>query len=428
MQEKSGNYNKTRKTPKWLIIFSLIVGGEMIFSLPFHVIRYFRPTLLEVFNLSNTQIGDAIAFYGVTAMISYFPSGVIADWFSARKLMSFSLVSTALGGVWMATIPTQFGLSLLFGFWGITNILLFWSAMMRATREWGSELEQGRAFGLLDGGRGLVGAATATIAVFFLASIFPSDLENILPEQRVQALKVVIWFYTTLTFLAAILIWHFIPETKHEKTNKKIFTGILEVLKSRSAWLQAIIVISAYCAYRGIDFYALYGVDVLGMNEVSAAWFMSNATYLRPVSAIAAGFLADRFTTKKVMVSTFGLLFLSYLVLLVFSSAKNALFVILVNLTITILTIYALRGVYFALLEETNVPKRLTGTTVGLVSLIGFTPDIFFPSVAGRILDANPGVKGYYNFYLYLSVFAIVGLIATLLLSINRTVNKQGKV
>ena len=169
----SGNSNDSieiRKPPKWLIILSLIVAGEMIFSLPFHVFRYFRPTLLEVFNLSNTQIGDAIAVYGVTAMISYFPSGVIADRFSARRLMSFSLVATALGGVWMATIPNQFGLSLLFGFWGITNILLFWSAMMRSTRAWGGELAQGRAFGLLDGGRGLVGAAAATMAVFFLAS------------------------------------------------------------------------------------------------------------------------------------------------------------------------------------------------------------------------------------------------------------------
>ncbi len=426
----SGNSNDSieiRKPPKWLIILSLIVAGEMIFSLPFHVFRYFRPTLLEVFNLSNTQIGDAIAVYGVTAMISYFPSGVIADRFSARRLMSFSLVATALGGVWMATIPNQFGLSLLFGFWGITNILLFWSAMMRSTRAWGGELAQGRAFGLLDGGRGLVGAAAATMAVFFLASFLPSDLENILPEQRVQAIKAVIWFYSVLTFLAAILIWYFIPETKNEKANKTVFTGIFEVLKSRSAWLQAIIVVSAYCGYRGLDFYALYGVDVLGMNEVSAARFMSNATYLRPIVAIAAGFLADRFTTKKIIVSTFGLLFLSYLVLLIFSPAKNATVIILVNLTITILAVYALRGVYFALFEETDVPKRLTGTTVGLVSLIGFTPDIFFHSIAGRILDANPGVKGYYNFYLYLSVFAIIGLIVTLMLSTKRLVKTQGK-
>jgi sugar phosphate permease len=428
MPDKSNKYSETRKPPKWLIIFSLIIAGEMIFGLPFHVIRYFRPTLLDVFKLTNTQVGDAIAIYGITAMISYFPSGVIADRFSARKLMSFSLVATALGGIWMVSIPNQLGLSLLFGFWGITNILMFWSAMLRATRTWGGKLAQGRAFGLLDGGRGLVGAGAATIAVFFLASFLPSDLNNILAEQRVQALKAVIWFYTTLTFLAAILVWFFIPETKNRKTESKFFTGILEVLKSRSAWLQAIIVISAYCGYRGLDFYALYGVDVLGMNEVSVARFMSNATYLRPVAAILAGFIADRFTTKRVIVSTFGVLLLSYLLLLFLSPEKNGVNIIFVNMVITILAVYALRGVYFGLFEETNVPKRLTGTTVGLVSLIGYTPDIFFQSIAGRILDANPGVEGFHNFYLYLSVIAIIGLIVTLLLTTKKRFSSKGNV
>jgi len=427
MPEQSNSYNIIRKPPKWIIIFSLIVAGEMIFTLPFHVIRYFRPTLLDVFSLTNTQVGDAIAIYGITAMICYFPSGVIADRFSSRRLMSLSLLVTALGGVYMVSIPNQLGLSLLFGFWGITSILMFWSAMLRATREWGGELAQGRAFGLLDGGRGLVGAAAATIAVFFLASFLPIDLENIDSEQRVRALKAVIWFYTILTFLAAILVWVFIPDTINKTARNKFFIGIVKVLKSRSAWIQAIIVITAYCAYRGLDFYALYGVDVLGMNEVSAARFMSNATYIRPVAAVTAGFIADRFTTRKVIVSTFGVLFLSYLLLLVLSPAKNGINIIFVNLVITVLAVYALRGVYFGLFEETNVPKRLTGTTVGLVSLIGYTPDIFFQSIAGRILDANPGVEGFHNFYIYLSVFAIVGLIVTLFLTPRKIFKPAGK-
>ena len=66
--------------------------------------------------------------------------------------MSFSLVATAFGGIYMATIPSQIGLAMLFAYWGITNILLFWSAMLRATRKWGGKFAQGRAFGMLDGG------------------------------------------------------------------------------------------------------------------------------------------------------------------------------------------------------------------------------------------------------------------------------------
>src|SRR5210317_64768 len=115
MSDKSKARLRYNNPPKWLTITCLIVAGEIIFSLPFHIIRYLRPTFLAVFQLTNTQIGDAIAVYGVTAMIAYFPSGIIADRFSARKLMSFSLFATAFGGIWLALIPNQMNLSLIYG-------------------------------------------------------------------------------------------------------------------------------------------------------------------------------------------------------------------------------------------------------------------------------------------------------------------------
>jgi sugar phosphate permease len=134
------------------------------------------------------------------------------------------------------------------------------------------------------------------------------------------------------------------------------------------------------------------------------------------VGAVAAGFIADRFTTKKTIISLFGLLTICYVLLLLFSPEKTSRVLIFINLGFTILVVFALRGVYFALFEETRVPKNLTGTTIGLVSLVGFTPDIFFNSVAGRIIDASPGKEGYFNFYLLLMIFAFVGLLTTILL------------
>lgn len=417
--------NETKRVPKWLIIFSLIIAGETIFGIPFHIIRYFRPVLLDVFQLDNTQVGDAIALYGLTAMLCYFPSGVVADRYSARRLMVVSLISTATGGVWMTTIPGQKGLALLYGFWGISNILLFWSAMLRATRVWGGKLAQGRAFGLLDGGRGLVGAAAATIAVFFLSSYLPGDVESVNLTEKTLALKAVIWYYTALTVGAAVLVWFVIPDSKFVKSKQKLngFDGILKVLRSRAAWLQAIIVVCAYCGYRGLDLYSLYAVEVLKMDDVSAARLMSNATYLRPVGAIVAGFLADRFTTIKTIVTAFVVLTGSYLFLYFISVDEISIAIILTNLFISILAVYALRGIYFALFEETKVPKKLTGTTVGLVSLVGFTPDIFFHSIAGRILDKNPGEIGFDKFFLFLISFALLGIAATLLIKTKRKNN-----
>ena len=414
------NIKPEGKTRKWLIIASLVVSGELIFGLPFHIARFYRPFFLDVFQISNAKLGDAIAVYGIMAMLAYFPSGVIADRFSARKLMSLSLCATSAGGLVLVSIPGQFILSLLYGFWGITTILLFWSAMMRATREWGGALSQGKAFGLLDGGRGLVASAAASLGVVLIAFLLADQFENNSAFEKLRAFQALILYYSFLTFAAAIVIWFVIPETKMKRLNQNSFVGIKEVLLRRTTWLQAFIVVCAYCGYKGLDFYGQFGTDVLGMDEVEASRFVSNASYLRPLAAIGAGFIADRFSSRKTLVVTFLVIIISYLFSYYLKTNAFSHHLILANLLLTFMAVYALRGVYFALFEETKVPRHLTGTTVGIVSLVGFTPDIFFNSIAGRILDSFPGEKGYQYFFLLLAVFSVVGLLSSIFLIRNK--------
>ena len=95
--------NDSKKT---LTMFILIIAGEAVFFLPFVVSRIFRPTFLKVFELTNFQLGSAFSIYGMVAFASYFAGGPLADRFSTRKLMAFALISTSLGGVVMAQIPS----------------------------------------------------------------------------------------------------------------------------------------------------------------------------------------------------------------------------------------------------------------------------------------------------------------------------------
>ena len=76
---------------------------------------------------------------------------------------------------------------------------------------------------------------------------------------------------------------------------------MLEVLRKPIVWVQALIVVCAYCGFKGIDNFSLYAVQVLGMDEVAGANLSANATYIRPVACIAAGLLADRFTGGRTL-------------------------------------------------------------------------------------------------------------------------------
>jgi len=407
---------------RFIFMLTLVLAGELIFGLPFHTTRFFRPTFLEVFGFSNTQLGDVFAVYGITAMLAYFPGGVIADHYSPRNLMTFSLFATAAGGLYMATFPGETQLAVLYGFWGVSSILLFWSAMISATRDWGGDHSQGKAFGILDGGRGLVAAVFAVFAVAVLSLYMPADMNLVSDTERRQAFRAVILLYSAATAVAGCLIWFVIPKSVGSANSYvKPLAGMLTVLRRPIVWAQAFVVVCAYCGFKGSDNYSLYAVQVLGMDEVAAAKFTAYASYLRPVGAVVAGLIADRFSTSKVITITFLVLVLSYSLLAIAIPSAAWTNIIFANLLITYFAVFALRGVYFALLQESRTPKYLTGSTVGLISLVGYTPDIFFAPIGGRLLDSASVLVGHQRYFMFLTGIAVVGAMAVIwLIWLNR--------
>jgi sugar phosphate permease len=398
------------------VLGALIVVGEAMFGLPFHTARYFRATVLETFGLSNAQLGDLFAIYGVTAALAYLPGGALADRFAARKLMAISLIATGIGGLYMATIPGPTGMAILYGYWGITTILLFWAALMRATREWGGRSQQGRAFGALDGGRGLVAAGLASLAVGVFDWSLPAEGTLLAPPARVAALRAVIHFYTAMTLLAGIACWLAVPDVAAARGTRSPRPHAAIPLRSRSVWAQALIVVCAYCGYKGLDNYALYAVEVLGMSELDAARFSAATAYIRPVAAIAAGFAADRWSARAVIGGLFLAMGVGYGALALLAPSPATLSALYANILVSCFGVFGLRGVYFALLEETRVPRERTGTAVGLISAVGFTPEIFFGPLAGRILDRSPGLEGHMDYFGLLAAVAALGAIGVLIL------------
>ena len=407
-------------------MLALVIAGELVFGLPFNVPRFFRPTMLEVFGVSNTQLGDMFAVYGVTAMLAYFPGGALADHFSARSLITASMFATAIGGLYMATIPGNTEMALLYGYWGFTTIFLFWGALIRATRDWGGDKAQGAAFGLLEGGRGLVAASVAALAVTVLSLYLPDNARLGTPAEREAGFQTVILLYALVTFLAGIFSWFAIPASKMA-TDVEFdpLKGMTTVLQRPIIWAQAAIIVCAYCGYKGLDNYSLYAVQVLGMDEVEGARLASYGAWTRPLAAIFAGLIADRFNATRSIGVMFAVLGVSYGVWSMAAPSGSGHALIYVNFFTTYIFVYALRGIYFALLEESQTPKYLTGAAVGMISLVGYTPDMFFAPIAGRILDANPGLVGHQNYFMFLAMIAAVGILAVIwLIWLQRNGNK----
>jgi nitrate/nitrite transporter NarK len=146
------------------------------------------------------------------------------------------------------------------------------------------------------------------------------------------------------------------------------------------------------------------------MDEVEGARLASYGAYSRPFAALAAGLIADRFDATRSIGVMFAVLALVYAVLSMSMPDTSGLFVIYGNLFASYLAVFALRGIYFALLQETRTPRHITGAAVGMISLVGYTPEIFFAPIAGRILDANPGAGGHLNLFMFLACIAAGGV------------------
>ncbi len=404
------------------MILVLIIAGEAVFLLPFVVSRIFRPTFLEVFGLTNLELGTAFALYGLVAMFSYLFGGPLADRYSAKKLMTIALVTTSVGGLLFTTIPSFNILTVLYAFWGLTTILLFWAALIRATREWGGIAGQGKAYGLLDGGRGLFAALIASISVWIFSGLLPDQLTEVTIEQRTAALKQIILLFTLLVLIVAVMVWVFIPDpvpVKENGSKKLSYANLGRLIKRPVIWYHSIIVLCAYAGYKTTDDFSLYASDAFGYDEVESAMIGTVSFWMRPVAAVTAGFLADRFKPTLLISISFVLMLLGALFLGSDILRPGMYWNFILVISTVSAGIYGVRGIYFALYQEARVPLVLTGSAVGLVSIVGFTPDIFMGPLMGYLIDSSPGAAGHQHVFLVLVLFAAVGLVATMAFTLS---------
>lgn len=397
---------------------ALIIAGEAIFLLPFIVMRVFKPIIRDVFRISDFEIGEAQALYGITALISYFFGGFIADKWEVRKLLSISLILTSLGGIAMASIPSITIFKIVYALWGVSTIFLFWAALIKATRQWGTQNNQGLSFGLLDGGRGLFAACIALTGAAILSYFFPDEAASITYENKKNTLQYILITITSIVLCIGIFVWLALPnkdkETRSVKTNFS-FKQAFVLFRKPKIIFHALLILSAYSGYKLTGVFGIYAKDVWGFSIENATYFAVLIQFTRPITVVLIGWIADQFLPSKVILPCFVCMAIASFSIGM-GDFENSYFALSFCIFIPMaLATYSMRGLYFALLEEIKTPLQLTGTLVGIISVIGFTPDIFMSLFTGHILGENPGVSEYKQLFSLFTFFPIIGLIATLL-------------
>jgi len=137
-----------------LTMVILCLSGGTIYSVVYLFEVYYIPTQTAL-ELSKSQMGMLMGVFGAVSLVFYAPGGWLADRISSRKLITLAMLIAGSSGFYYATFPSYKMAMALHVLWGMTISLIFWNAMIRATRNWAPSSQQGRAFGFLESGRGL---------------------------------------------------------------------------------------------------------------------------------------------------------------------------------------------------------------------------------------------------------------------------------
>lgn len=398
------NTSKLKKHMFHLVIIT--IAGAMIYGLPYFR-SYFYDAYLETYNLTNTQMGMFGSMFGIFGMISYLFGGVVADMVSTRKLMSTSLVLTGLGGLLHLMNPSYVMLLAIYGLWGFTSLFAFWPSLVKSLREISNENEQSKAYGFMDGGRGIVYAidGVCIVSIFGYFSHKAGDAAG---------LNGVILYYSIIAIVLGILLFFLMKETKPEVTEKvekedKIsLSQVGEVLKMPAVWMLSAILCCTYVMNIAFYYFTPYATATFGMAGTAAAIVTIAAQYIRPVAAFGGGAIADKIGRSKVMYVTFTMMAIPTLLMAVMGNMSSAVFIALC--VIIYAGMYGGYSMVFSMMDEGGIPLRVAGTAIGLVCTLGYLPEVVVPFAAGKILDTF-GEGGYKYMFIAMFVIFCIGIV-----------------
>lgn len=408
---------------KWFKLIVLILGGGTVYKLSCLKDAFYVP-MQQYMHLTNTQIGNALSINGMISSFGFIASIYLADRFSKKILLPLGLIGTGCIGLYLSTFPGYYGILMVWAALSIFNDMIYWPVLLKSVRLLGNENEQGRMFGFLEAGRGVVD----TVVAFSALGIFA------LLGKGAAGLRGAILFYSITVIVVGIVSYFLlehdqivVKEKDPNASNSKVaLQNMIKALKMPEIWLVAFTIFSVYSVYCGLTYFIPFLKDIYGLPvTLVGAYGIINQYGLKMVGGPIGGFLADKKckSASKYIRTSFAV---AIVAMIIFMMMPHQSMNVYVGMTMTLgfgAIIFTMRAVFFAPMEEIGVPREMTGAAMSLGSFIGYAPSMFCYSIYGSMLDKTPGMAGYRHVFMLMTAFAVLGFIVSSVLV--RMVNKK---
>lgn len=401
-------YKDITSVHKWALIVLISIGSSIIYA-PMYLKNVFYDPLMNALGVSNADLGLMVSMYGIAAMICYLPSGIVADKFRMRHLATWGFITTAIL-VWIyATLPSLSVCLVLFCLMGVTSILVWWGTRFKVIRLCCEENEYATRIGISYSIYGVAGLVIGLVNAGIIAAFAGS-----------AGVQIMLVTLGAIIFILGILSFFLIPDFKGEiDKNAKMFSlkEAVEAIKHPGVLWACAAYFCCYAVYQGATYTTPYLTQCFGADSNLVNVVGLIRTYgIGLIAGPVVGIIATKLKSpSKAIMSMFVLSIACLIAFILFPQDPSGAMIAAILVVVFGFTTYGAFSIGSSPLSEVKIPMRIFGTASGVLSVIGFLPDVFIHTWYGGIIDAQ-GTAAYTSIFGFEAMFGVIGIVCLVML------------
>ena len=409
---------KAKLTGKMLgVLFIFGFVNAIMYTFPY--VRYvFYEQQIIAMGITNTQSGQLMSIYSLCMMASMIPGGILADKFSTKKCLVYSVLASFVA-ICIYAFTMTFAVACFVWFMvGLSTNFVFWCGITKAVGMVGDAETQGSCYGIYYASSGIISAVLNAICLW--ASGFSED--------PTTSFMIAMWVMAGGTLLAALLVVVFFKEKDVEAAGEEDtfqFKYVGAVLKNPMTWLIAVMVMCAYGLYTSVSYFSPYLTDVLGIPLVNSTLLNIVRSNLMNLLCPVGGYIIDRVfkSANKGYITAFAITTAIYAGVMIMPDTVSPGLATVVSLLPSMVAMM-LYGVIWSGLRECKFKAAYFGTVIGIGSILGYTPDFFYFTIFGKWMDTY-GNAAYKMIFGFLMATAVLGMILAVIMRVLISRNKM---
>ncbi len=408
-------YKELSTLHKWALVVLISMGSSIIYA-PMYLKNVFYDPLMQALGATNADLGLMVSAYGIAAMICYLPSGIVADKFRMRTLAWVGFIATAVLVFVYATLPSVQVCLVLFVLMGVTSILIWWGTRFKVIRLCCEEEEYASKIGISYSIYGVTGLIIGLINAAIIAAISGSA--------GVQAMLI---FLGVVIAILGVLAFFLIPDFKGEiNKDAKLFSlkEAIQAFKHPGVVWACIAYFCVYAVYQGATYTTPYLTNCFNAdgNLVNVVGLIR--TYgIGLIAGPIVGWIATKIKSpSKTILGAFILSIAVLVGFILFPQDPGGAMIAAILVVVFGFTTYGAFSIGSSPLSEVKIPMAIFGTASGLLSVIGFLPDVFIHTWYGGMIDAQ-GNAAFASIFGFEIMFGVIGIFC--LIMVLRTLKKH---